>query len=579
MSGLSHTSVSRPHAKLVALTIKNIVLIEHLNMDWHAGLNVLTGETGAGKSILLDALGLAIGARSEARLVRHGTDHGSVTAEFSISVNHPVQTILTDQDIEMEDDHVVMRRRLGADGRSRAFINDQPVSVGTLRQIGEYLVEVHGQHDTHGLMDPKTHRGLLDAFAGLSSAPQGSEPSSLVTCRAAWDRLKTCRKAYEAAEDSVRAARAEEDYLRHVVEELTKLAPEHGEDQALAEERTLLMQSEKLAEALDQADKALNGDNGAISGLRQTERALSRLADKAGPRMAPILEQSEKAAIEVDELSHLLAEISRTLDVDPNRLEKVEERLFALKAASRKHRVEVDALPALAESYSARLKDVEDGDQKLAKLKQDLSDAIDAYGRAAGVVSDQRCDAAQRLDDALVTELAPLKMDRATFETHVQKMPEGQWGPDGWDSVEFCIAANPGSPVGPLARVASGGELSRVTLALKVVLAAGGAIGTMVFDEVDAGVGGATAAAVGERLARLASEGAQVLVVTHSPQVAARGHHHWQISKSQSDSQTATQVLTLGQTQRLDEIARMLAGSEITDSARAAAQDLLSHTI
>lgn len=554
-------------SSLIQLTIKNIVLIEALSLEWHDGLNVLTGETGAGKSILLDSLGLALGARSEARLVRHGADQGTVIAEFDLAADHPVWSLLSENDLEAEEGTLVVRRRLGADGRSRAYINDQSVSVSLLRQVGALLVEIHGQHDAHGLMDPKTHLGLLDAYA--QTAPL------LTDVQSTWSALRTARKAYAAAEAEVMAAREEEDYLRYMVAELSDLAPEPGEEEALALERIDLMQSEKLAESLEAADKALVGDDGAASGLRAAERALSRLADKAGPRMEPILAQAEKAAIELDELINLVTDVARDLEINPGRLEKVEERLFALKAAARKHKVEVDALPALAASFEARLADVEQGDQRLQDLKVAVTNAEARYTTAAETLSHARRAAAEILDRAIEAELAPLKMDRARFETRFEAADTASWGPHGWDMVEFCIAANPGSPVGPLARVASGGELSRVTLALKVVLATGGVIGTMVFDEVDAGVGGATAAAVGERLSRLSDEGAQVLVVTHSPQVAARGAAHWRIAKDQGDDQTQTHVRVLSDEERQDEVARMLSGAEVTDAAKAAARDLL----
>ena len=550
------------------LAVRDIVLIDRLDLDFGPGLSVLTGETGAGKSILLDALGLALGGRADSGLVRHGAEQGSVTAEFSVPTDHPAQALLAEQGIECEEPgRMVLRRVLGRDGRGRAFVDDQPVSVALLSRIGQSLVEVHGQHDERGLLAPAGHRALLDAFAGL--AP---ELASMRATHAAWEEAVA---ALDAAEAELAGARADEDYLRHVAAELDALAPEPGEEERLAAERQGLMQGEKLGADLDEASSALDQGGGVEARLRGVQRKLERVAERASGRLDAVLAALERAAVETGEAMAALDSARRALDHDPARLEQVEERLFALRAAARKHQVLVDELPALAAGFRERIASIDTGDARVRALAE--AEAKARVARAAEVerLTKARAAAALRLDKGVNAELAALKLGKAQFRTNVEPLPEAQWTAEGGARVAFEVATNPGAPFGPLIKIASGGELARFILALKVVLARAGSAPTLVFDEVDRGIGGAVAAAVGERLARL-SEGAQVLVVTHSPQVAARGASHFRIAKEERKGATMTRVTGLDPEARREEIARMLAGAEITEAARAAAGDLMA---
>ncbi len=551
---------------LTTLSIRDVVLIGRLDLTFQSGLCVLTGETGAGKSILLDALGLALGVRAEARLVRHGADQASVTAAFEPTPKHPVHAILDRHGLASGDGALVLRRVLGADGRSRAFVNDQPASVQLLRQIGETLVEVHGQFESQRLLDVASHRGLLDAYGGLAG-----ETAATAAAFAAWGDAADARRR---AADEMAQARRDEDFLRHAVDELTALAPGPGEEAALAERRALMMNSEKLVEAMNAAAGELGDDRGAVQRLQAALRHLERVADKAGGRLADTLAALGRAAAEATDAEARLDAVATDLDADPKALEEAEERLFALRAVARKHGVAVDGLAALAGELDARLKALDDGGARLADLQKAEGRAKAAYEAAAAALTASRAAAAGRLDKAVARELKPLKLGKAKFSTAIEALAEDAWGADGRDRVRFLIATNPGMPAGPLDKISSGGELARFTLALKVVLAKADPVPTLVFDEVDAGVGGAVAAAVGERLAAL-SETCQVLVVTHSPQVAARGAHHWLVSKSDADPGVLTTVNVLGPEGRREEIARMLAGARVTDAARAAAGSLL----
>ncbi len=554
---------------LRALAIRDIVLIDRLELALDDGLCVLTGETGAGKSILLDALGLALGARADSGLVRHGAEQGSVAAAFDLPPDHPARALLAEQEIIGEDE-LVLRRVIGADGRSRAFVDDQPVSVGLLRRLGGLLVEMHGQNEEQGLLDPAGHRALLDAYAGL--APIAAR------VRAAFVAMREAAAAAAAAQAELDAARRDEDYLRHVKGELDALAPEPDEEAALAETRSLLMHGEKIAAALAEATEAMEEGGGVASRLRLASRALLRAAERAGGKLDAAVAALDRAEIEVAEAASALDRAVGDLDLDPGRLERVEERLFALRAAARKHGCSVAALPKLAEDFAARLAAIDGGGAALGKLKAAAAEAHAAYAAAGRELNAARRKAALRLDKAVAKELGPLKLGQATFITDVTALPEGEWSADGIDRVAFLVATIPGTPPGALGRIASGGELSRFMLALKVVLAAAGSAPTLVFDEVDRGVGGATAAAVGERLARLADK-LQVLVVTHSPQVAARGAHHWRIAKrlggNGKAAASAVDVDKLDAAARQEEIARMLAGASVTEQARAAAASLL----
>jgi DNA repair protein RecN (Recombination protein N) len=554
---------------LSTLSIRDVVLIDRLELEFPKGLCALTGETGAGKSILLDALGLSLGARADTRLVRQGAVQAIVSAGFDLAADHPALTLLHRQGLEDGDGCLLLRRVLNSDGRSRAFINDQAVSVGLLRQIGETLVEVHGQFDNQRLLDPGSHRSLLDAFGAL-----GKEA---VDCGAAWRAWRAASEARAGAKADLEQSRRDEGYLRHAVEELTSLSPKAGEELDLAQRRSLLMNAEKLAQAIGEAARELSGggERGVEEAMRVALRQVQRVADKVEGRLDSAIAALDRGLMEVVEAQALLDRALADADLDPRQLEQVEERLFALRALARKHGVGVDDLAQLQKDFTGRLDALEDGGQVLSRLCKEEAETSRAYQTAASRLSTARAAAAVRLDAAVAEELEPLRLGKALFRTSVEPLEMREWGPAGYDRVTFEVATNPGVSPGPLARIASGGELARFTLALKVVLASADPVPTLVFDEVDAGVGGAVAAAVGERLARLARD-VQVLVVTHSPQVAARGDHHWRIAKAVGESQARTVVEALDSPGRKEEIARMLAGARVTPEARAAAESLLA---
>jgi DNA repair protein RecN (Recombination protein N) len=554
---------------LLGLTIRDVVLIERLDLAFHAGLCVLTGETGAGKSILLDALGLALGVRAESGLVRHGAEQAVVTAEFSLGRGHPALRLLEEAGMAFDGERLVLRRVVNADGRSRAFIDDQPASVGLLKQLGEKLVEIQGQFEQQGLLDAATHRQALDAYAG--------HRRELDALAQAWHGWRDATKERADAEAALAKARSDEDYLRHALAELDTLDPKAGEDRTLADERALLMNREKLTEALDAALAELAGERGGERALHAAQRQLERLRDKAGGRLDAALAALERAAAETGEAVAQLEAAARALGGDARGLEKIEERLFALRALARKHGVALDALPELRAEFARRIAALDDGGGNLARLARREQEARQAYLAAAETVSARRRRAANALDAAVMKEFAPLKLDKARFRSVLTPLAEADWGEHGRERVHFEVATNPGAPPGPLARIASGGELSRFMLAIKVVLAKTSPVPTLVFDEVDSGIGGAVAAAVGERLHRLGQE-VQVLVVTHSPQVAARGAHHWRVEKRQAQARTLTRVEELSADQRREEIARMLSGSAVTAEARAAAASLMAGT-
>jgi DNA repair protein RecN (Recombination protein N) len=564
---------------LTALSIRDVVLIQRLDLSFGPGLTVLTGETGAGKSILLDSLGLALGARSEQGLVRAEAEQASVAAVFATPAAHPAFELLADQGIEAEDE-IVLRRIVARDGRSRAFVNDQPVSAALLRRLGGLLVEVQGQHDQMGLADPAGHAALLDAFG----VPEKLRAAAAMD----WRALRDSSTALAAAREAIAAAERDRDWLMHAVDELARLAPEDGEEARLAEERQALQQGERRAEAVaaalaELAPQSGRGRNaGPAAALRAAGRALQRLIpanadpDTANPAQ-PALAALEAAETALAEAETLLSRLAQDVEADPRRLEATEERLFALRAAARKHSVAVAELPALLASLQSRLAALETGAEEVSGLERRVAEARAGYVAACARLTEARRAAAARLEKAIARELPPLKLDRARFVAEVAPLPETGWGISGADSVRFLISTNPGQPPGPLARVASGGELSRLMLALKVVLAGGSTIPTLVFDEVDSGIGGATAAAVGERLARVA-EGVQVLLVTHSPQVAARGAAHLRVLKQVAGGRAETRVENLDLAERREEIARMLAGETVTEQARAAADSLLATT-
>ncbi|CAN5774288.1 DNA repair protein RecN [soil metagenome] len=555
---------------LVSLSIRDFVLIEKLDLDLvrakSGGLGALTGETGAGKSILIDALGLALGARAESASVRRGATQASVAASFDLPRTHPAHAVLAEQALH-DDDTLTLRRLVGADGRGRAFVNDQPVSVALLRRLGDTLVEIQGQMEQHGLLDMATHRGSLDAFAGLERQRD--------VVRALWVALRAAEQARTEAEASAAAARRDEDFLRHAVKELEALSPRADDEERLAGERQMMRASSALGEAVAQALAELEQGRGAVSALHSAHRLIERSADKAAGRLEPALAALDRALSEATEAQAQLETARDALEFDPAKLEKIEERLFALRAAARKHNVAVPYLAALAGRFAAQLAALDDGETGLKRLAAAAKAARAAYVAAAETQSVARRKGAARLDKAVAAELGPLKLEKAKFVTEVAALPEADWSEAGSDRVQFTVATNPGTPPAPIARIASGGELSRFLLALKVCLAKVGDAATIVFDEVDSGIGGATAAAVGERLKRLARD-VQVLVVTHSPQVAAVADQHWLIRKTTTRNAASTDVVALDAKGRREEIARMLSGAEVTAEARAAADRLLA---
>ena len=557
---------------LTRLSIRDIVLIDRLDIDFGTGLAALTGETGAGKSILLDAFALALGARGEAGLVREGAEQGQVIAAFDVAKGHPARRVLAENELSAglgadlgPADEVIVRRVQFADGRTRAFVNDQPVSVQVLRALGTALVEIHGQHDERAFVDAATHRALLDAYGGIEG--EAAEVA----------RLWTERRDREAAVADYRAgverANREAEWLRHAVGELAKLAPQTGEETNLADRRAVMMQAEKVAEDLRATYDSVTGPNSPVTPLSAAVRRLERRTTQAPALIEPAVKAIDAALTALDDARTHLEEALRVAEFDPQELERIEERLFALRAAGRKYNVPVDALAALTRRYEGDIALIDAGAERLAALEQQAQEASARYRAAAQALSAKRHRAAQKLDKAVNAELKPLKLERAEFSSQIESESEG---PNGLDRIEFWVRTNPGTRPGPLMKVASGGELARFLLALKVVLADRGSAPTLVFDEIDTGVGGAVADSIGVRLARLAS-GVQVIAVTHAPQVAARADRHYLIAKDAlaKGKRVATRVAELTGERRREEIARMLAGAEITAEARAAAERLI----
>ncbi|HXS39545.1 MAG TPA: DNA repair protein RecN [Stellaceae bacterium] len=553
---------------LLGLSIRDVVVIDRLDLAFRPGLCVLTGETGAGKSILLDALGLALGMRAESGLVRPGADQASVSAEFDLPSKHPGRRLLAEAGFASED-VIVLRRVLNSDGRSRAFIDDQPASIGLLRQLGDTLIEIEGQFAQTGLLDAGTHREALDEYGVARTARD-----ALTRSWAVWRQLAAER---QTAETALARSQADEDFLRHATAEIEALDPQPGEESLLAEERALLMNRERLSEALAAATEDLAGEKGGEHALNRAARGLERLRDKAGGKLDAAIAALERAIVETRDAIAELDSAAQALGHRGGSLEQIEERLFALRALARKHGVTVEALPRLRAEIAAKIGALDDGGAAIAALRRREDEARQAYLAAAEAVTKARAAAAKKLDAAIAKELPPLRLEKARFHTALAPLAEAEWGEHGREAVRFEVATIAGAAPGALARIASGGELSRFMLALKVVLARGAAVPTLVFDEVDSGVGGATAAAVGERLSRLAEE-RQVLVVTHSPQVAARAAHHWRVMRSEGKSRTVTRVDELDEGARREEIARMLSGAAITAEARAAAASLMAGT-
>jgi DNA repair protein RecN (Recombination protein N) len=548
---------------LTGLSIRDVVLIEALDLDFERGLGVLTGETGAGKSILLDALGLALGARADSALVRAGAERAQVTASFDAPP--AIAALLADNDMEIEaGEPLLIRRSLKRDGGSKAFINDQPCSAALLRDVGALLVEIHGQHDDRGLLNPRGHRALLDAFGRC-------DVGGVAGVFAEWQEAKA---RLDGAREALDNAARDREWLEHAVAELRKFAAVPGEEEELASERALMQKGERIAEDLRGVLEAFEGSDSGLAKLRSAARRLDRL----GPEhalLAEALTALDRAVIEASEAEDKLLAATHALSFDPARLDAIEVRLFELRGLARKHNVRPEMLAELAEDLAAKLDAIEAGGEGLAKLEAEVAAKAAAYAKAAGALSDARMKAAARLDKAVAAELLPLKLDAAQFQTAVARLPEDRWGASGMDRVEFLISTNPGAPFAPLTKIASGGELSRFILALKVALAEEGGAATIIFDEIDRGVGGAVASAIGERLSRLAGAGKQLLAVTHSPQVAAKGAAHYFIAKSSEGTVTRTGVVRLDAEGRRQEIARMLSGAEVTDEARAQAARLM----
>lgn len=546
---------------LLRLDIRNVVLIDQMTIEFRQGLCALTGETGAGKSILLDSLGLALGVRAESGLVRSGAEQASVTATFQISDNHAAHAILREADIAGDDDVLILRRVVNNSGKSRAFINDQPVSIALLKTIGDTLVEIHGQFETQGLLNPQTHRGMLDSYAKIDGA-------ALARCWADW---KACADELAEMRRLSERSHAEESYLRNALEDLDALSPQVGEEASLSSLRERLKHREQVLEALGRADDLLNGENDPV---RHAWGALERVADKVGEAIDPAIAALSRASAEMQEASAIVRALSVDLQESEYNLEEIDERLFGLRAQARKHGCMPDDLPAIRDELARKLSLIENADDTLAAQVEKVTAARSEYLAEAKAVSKLRHDVAARLDKLVQAELAPLKLDKARFVTSVEPLDEIEWSANGIDRVRFLVATNPGSAPGAIHKIASGGEMSRFMLALKVVIAQAGSTHSFIFDEVDAGIGGATADAVGERLSRLA-ESKQVLVVTHAPQVAARADHHWIVRKS-GDEVVKTDIIPLTtRAERCEEIARMLAGADITAEARAAADKLL----
>jgi DNA repair protein RecN (Recombination protein N) len=543
---------------LRSLDIRDVLIIDHLSLEFAPGLNVLTGETGAGKSILLDALGFVLGWRGRAELVRTGAAQGEVTAEFDLPIGHAARAVLAEAGFD-EPEELILRRINSADGRKTAFVNDRRVSGDVLRALSETLVELHGQHDDRGLLNPRGHRALLDDFAGLD----------LTAVRAAWRAQSQAREALASAVAALERAQVEEDYLRHAVEELDKLNPEQGEEASLDAKRRMMQGAAKIRSDIQRAHAGLN--EAAEQAMRDSLRWLEGASDRAEGQLEAPIAALNRALIELGDAQGGVEACLRALDFNPSELEALEERLFAIRALARKHNLLADDLGSFAEGLRGRLAAIDGGAAGIAKLEQAFAEAQRAYQREAMALTQARREAAVRLDKAMAAELAPLKMERAVFSTEVAA---GDAGPEGLDAVQFTVATNPGAPAGALNKIASGGELSRFLLALKVCLTGDTPGLTLIFDEIDRGVGGATADAVGRRLKALATQ-AQVLVVTHSPQVAALGGHHWRVEKRVSKGQTLSTVIPLSPEERIEEIGRMLSGDSVTEAAREAARALL----
>lgn len=556
---------------LTALDIQNVVLIEKLSLQGDSGLVALTGETGAGKSILLDALGLALGNRADAGMVRHGSEQASVTATFDLPPAHPAFPFLKEKEIDLGGETtLILRRTVAKDGRSKAFVNDNAIGVQSLRDLGNLLIEIHGQFDTHGLLDPATHGPVIDAYAGLTAEADKVET--------AWHSWKASQKKRDDALSAVEGLKAQEDYLTHVVKELDAAGPEEGEEEALSEKRIRLKNSEKQNRAFADTADIMSGDDGILQLITRTESALSRLSVPGDDSLNGVMDALSRARAELEDASWQIEKLAAANSTGEN-LEEIEDRYFLLRDLAKKHRVTADALPALHRELSDKLKLITQQDKTIGDLEKQVELSRAQYIAIAGGLTAKRRKAAEKIAKALNAELPDLKLEKAVFSIDVATMSdEKDWTPRGFERMQFMVSTNPGAPAGPLQKIASGGEMSRLMLALKVVLAETGSVPTLIFDEVDSGIGGATADAVGSRLQRLAQR-YQVLVVTHSPQVAARAEHHWHVAKESTKGKTTTSIAPLESiAARQEEIARMLSGAEVTAEARAQAAKLLKNS-
>lgn len=553
---------------LQSLSIRNVVLIDKLDLDFNPGLSVLTGETGAGKSILLDSLGLVIGNRAETSLIRQGEDKLSVTAQFSVKdKTSPLWNLLNEYELDAEEE-IVVKRSLDRNGKGKIFFNDQPISAKLLKEIGKYLVEVHGQFDNQGLLNPANHRDVLDGY--------GNYAELLAEVKEKFSIYKKAKAERVEAENNLSKAKTDEENLRHWVDELEKLNPVSGEEEELSRRRLEMMNSEKIIESLSYAYGALTQGADIQSALRQAQSGIDRANRIVDGKYDEIYAALDRALIEASDAINQIEEASQNVSLNQNELENIEERLFTLKSLARKHQTTIEELPGVLEDFRRRLNGIELGEEGIFALRRREEECRLEYLKSANELSAKRKATALLLDDRVMAELPPLKMEKAKFVTIIEKMDETSMNETGFDNVYFTVATNPNSPQGPINKIASGGELARFMLALKVNLAQSSSVGTMIFDEVDAGVGGATAQAVGERLSRLAKD-VQVLVVTHSPQVASKGDNHFKVEKSTRDNVTTTTVRELNTGEKAEEIARMLAGETITDEARAAAKVLIGY--
>lgn len=551
---------------LKTLSIRNVVLIDSLDIDFSGGLTVLSGETGAGKSILLDSLGLLLGSRSEASLIRTGADKLSVTGIFEIDPENKIYELAGNYDLEIDGD-IIIKRIITADGRNKILFNDQIITLKLLRELSRNLIEIHGQHDNQGLLNPATHCGILDGY--------GDYAKDIAEVKEAYTAYKTGAKLLEEKQKKLEQAKEEEDNLRHWVQELNKLAPQKGEELILRNRRSELMNAEKIIEMLNSAYSCLNGDNSVLEQIAQAQNAISRVNEIVNNKYADIEQNLETALYSLDEVVESIEANSENISFNQNEIDEIETRLFALRDVAKKHQTEIDLLPEKQKELSDALQSLQSGEDTLKELKEEVAGLRKAYIKAAENLSQKRKKAAEKLDKSIMQELPPLKMEKAVFKTKITVNDEKQWSEKGWDTVCFEVSTNPNTPMGPLNKIASGGELSRLMLALKVNLAQTSSRETLIFDEIDTGIGGATAEAVGERLARLAQK-FQVMVVTHSPQVAAFSTEHFKVEKKTTGNATTTNLIKLDSKGKIEEIARMLSGEKITKEARAAAQVLIN---